>query len=201
AGVERSDAGAARLAATLHGVKVENSGAQIDAVGYSLGTTMTAQAVGRTPGLVSHVWLIGSAGVTTEARDSLAAQVSSGQVSLSVTEADADTTARWGRDELIGSRHTHDPRAIAGADVFGSDGGWVVGYGSDEGEWGGPTEGHNAHETTVDRFAGWYVDANGGLYPTWAKEPQRGYLDPSAESFKHLVMGLREDLTGKEKCR
>ncbi|MFF0910582.1 alpha/beta hydrolase [Microbacterium enclense] len=200
AGMERPDAGAVRLEATWAGVRHANPDAQINAVGYSLGTTMTAQAVGRNPGMVSHVWLFGSAGLTEEASASLAEQVRSGETSLSVTEADADQIAGWGRAKIIGSQHPNDPRDIPDAEVFGSDGGWVVGFGSDEGEYGEATQGHNAHEVSVNEFAGWVSEAD-GTYPTWRKATRRGYLDPSAESFKSLVVGLRESLCPSGRLR
>lgn len=191
-GIDRPDAGAARLSETWEGIRQLNPGAQLNAAGHSLGTTMTTQAVADHPGLVSHVWLFGSAGITPQTGEALAEQIEAGRTAVSVTHADADGIAEWGRKSWLGSRHSEDPREIAGVHVFGSDGGWVPGFGSTEGEYGEATDGHNARESAGDEVVGWGAGPDGTLYPEFERVEKTGYLDPWAESFKHLVNEMRE---------
>lgn len=191
-GIDGPDAGAARLSETWKGIRQLNPGAQLNAAGYSLGTTMTTQAVADNPGLVSHVWLFGSAGITPQTGESLAEQIDAGRTAVSVTHADADGIAEWGRKSWLGSRHSEDPREVDGVHVFGSDGGWVPGFGSPEGEYGEATDGHNARESVGDEVVGWGAGPDGTLYPEFHRMEKTGYLDPWAESFKHLVNEMRE---------
>ena len=193
-GIDRPDAGAARLSQTLRGVHVTNPTAQLNAGAHSLGTTMTSQVIADNPGLVSHAWFFGSAGVTSATGDSLAEQVRSGELTVSATHADADPIAAFGRKTWLGSLHSQAPRDVSGVVSFGSNGGTVVGYGSPQGEYGEATDSHDAHNSVKDEFVGWGVSWDGSPVPRFAPAEQVGYLDPSAESFKHFVVGLREAL-------
>ncbi len=155
---------------------------------------MTGQALSDNPGLVSHVWFFGSAGVTPQTGDELAAQIRSGQTELFSTHADDDNIAEWGRKDWLGSAHAVDPRDIPGVERFGSNGGVVPGYGSPRGEYGESTDSHDAHNSTKDVIVGWSVGPGGAMIPRYESREQTGYLDPSAESLKHFVVGLREAL-------
>lgn len=171
---------------------------QLNTGAHSLGTTMTGQAVADNPGLVSHVWFFGSAGITAQTGDELAEQIRSGETTVSATHADDDSIAAWGRKDWLGSLHAEDPRDVPGVQSFGSNGGVVADYGSLRGEYGESTDSHDAHNSTKDEFVGWGVGWDGSPIPLYEPTPQTGYLDPSAESFKHFVVGLREalDTTG-----
>ena len=193
-GIDRPDAGAARLAETLRGVRVTNPSAQLNVGAHSLGTTMTSQVIADNPGLVSHAWFFGSAGITPDTRDALAEQARTGQMVLSATHADADFIAPFGRKTWLGSLHPEDPRGVPGVSSFGSDGGVVVGYGSAQGEFGEATDSHDAHNSVKQEFVGWGASWDGSPSPRYEPVEQTGYLDPSAESFKHFVVGLREAL-------
>ncbi|WP_278101665.1 alpha/beta hydrolase [Microbacterium proteolyticum] len=193
-GIDRPDAGAARLSETLKGIRGVNPSTQIDAGAHSLGTTMTSQAIADNPGLVSHVWFFGSAGVTEQAGDSLADQIRSGQLSVNATHADADPIAAWGRKDWLGSTHAEDPRDVPGVSSFSSDGGVVPGFGSVQGEFGEGTDSHDTANSMKDVLVGWTVGPGGAPIPRYESVEQTGYLDPSAESFKHFVVGLREAL-------
>lgn len=197
-GIDRPDAGAARLSQTLRGLHAANPGVQLNTGAHSLGTTMTGQAVADNPGLVSHVWFFGSAGITAQTGDELAEQIRSGETTVSATHADDDSIAAWGRKDWLGSLHAEDPRDVPGVQSFGSNGGVVADYGSLRGEYGESTDSHDAHNSTKDEFVGWGVGWDGSPIPLYEPTPQTGYLDPSAESFKHFVVGLREalDTTG-----
>lgn len=192
--IDRPDAGASRLSQTWQGLHTVNPDAQLNAGAHSLGTTMTGQALSDNPGLVSHVWFFGSAGVTPQTGDELAAQIRSGQTELFSTHADDDNIAEWGRKDWLGSAHAVDPRDIPGVERFGSNGGVVPGYGSPGGEDGESTDSHDAHNSTKDVLVGWSVGPGGAAIPRYESREQTGYLDPSAESFKHFVVGLREAL-------
>ena len=155
---------------------------------------MTSQVIADNPGLVSHAWFFGSAGVTSATGDSLAEQMRSGELTVSATHADADPIAAFGRKTWLGSLHSQDPRDVSGVVSFGSNGGTVVGYGSPQGEYGEATDSHDAHNSVKDEFVGWGVSWDGSPVPRFAPAEQVGYLDPSAESFKHFVVGLRAAL-------
>jgi hypothetical protein len=192
--IDRPDAGASRLSQTWQGLHTVNPDAQLNAGAHSLGTTMTGQALSDNPGLVSHVWFFGSAGVTPQTGDELAAQIRSGQTELFSTHADDDNIAEWGRKDWLGSAHAVDPRDIPGVERFGSNGGVVPGYGSPRGEYGESTDSHDAHNSVKDEIVGWTVGPDGSPMPIIEETEKFGYLDPSAESFKHFVVGLRDAL-------
>jgi len=193
-GIDRPDAGASRLSQTWRGLHAVNPDAQLDAGAHSLGTTMTGQAVADNPGLVSNVWFFGSAGVTSQTGDEIAEQIRSGQTQLSATHADDDSIAEWGRKDWLGSLHAEDPRDIPGVEEFSSNGGVVPGYGSPEGEYGESTDSHDAHKSVKDELVGWTIGLDGSPVPLYEPTERFGYLDPSAESFKHFVVGLRDGL-------
>lgn len=192
--IDRPDAGAARLSETLRGIRAVNPSAQIDAGAHSLGTTMTGQAIADNPGLVSHVWFFGSAGVTEQTGDALADQIGSGQTSVNATHADADSIAEWGRKGWLGSAHPEDPREVPGVSSFSSNGGVVPGFGSAQGEFGEGTDSHDTANSEKDVLVGWTVGPGGAPIPRYESVEQTGYLDPSAQSFKQFVVGLREAL-------
>jgi len=193
-GIDRPDAGASRLSQTWRGLHAVNPDAQLDAGAHSLGTTMTGQALADNPGMVSNVWFFGSAGVTSQAGDEIAEQIRLGQTQLSATHADDDSIAAWGRREWLGSLHSTDPRNIPGVEEFSSNGGVVPGYGSPEGEYGESTDSHDAHKSVKDELVGWTIGVDGSPVPLYEPTERFGYLDPSAESFKHFVVGLRDSL-------
>lgn len=112
-----------------------------------------------------------------------------------MTHATADGVAEWGQKTWLGSQHSRDPRDVTGVRIFGSDGNWVPGFGSVEGEYGEPTEGHNARESVSEEIVRWTTGLDGTPYPELEQKRKTGYFDPSAESFKHLVTGLREAYT------
>lgn len=193
-GIDRPDAGAVRLSETWKGIREVNADAQIDAGAHSLGTTMTSQAIADNPGLVSNVWFFGSAGITEQTGEALEEEIRSGRLSVNASHADADPIATWGRQPLLGSRHPEDPRDVAGVSSFSSNGGVVLDFGSDQGEFGEGTDSHDAANSEKNVLAGYTVGPGGAPIPRYASEEQTGYLDPSAESFEHFVVGLREAL-------
>ncbi|MFK0402388.1 alpha/beta hydrolase [Microbacterium sp. NPDC090225] len=195
--LERPKEGAERLAQLLDGFAVTNPGVQLDLGLHSLGTTMGTEMIVSNPGLVQNAWLYGSAGVTESTARDLENLIRRNELNLFVTHADDDIIAPVGRVEL--STHDVDPRTVAGAEEFSSDGGGVDGYGSGEGEWGMRVEGHNSQASTE-----WYYRIDGVvvvppspivpgpmLLPLLDDEAI-GYLDPRSESFKRTVVELAD---------
>lgn len=45
-----------------------------------------------------------------------------------------------------------------------------------------------------DELVGWTIGVDGSPVPLYEPTERFGYLDPSAESFKHFVVGLRDSL-------
>lgn len=192
-GIDRPDAGAARLEQLLGGFAHTNPAAQRHLVLHSLGTTMGAQAVAENPGLVDGVWMFGSAGLTQEAAESLATQIDSETLTVRATHSSKDWVAPLGRTETF-SEHPVDPRTVSGVTEFGSDGGFVADYAPD-GARGEPTEGHNAQESEEMLYWGideWVVAPDGTPVPLF-DTVSTGYLDKRAESFLRLVSGLAKD--------
>lgn len=195
-GVDLPNAGAARMSQTLAGVAQTNAGARLDIAAHSLGTTMTAQAVAAHPGLVDGVWFFGSAGVTETTGHALEQQIAQGTLSVHATHATADDVAGWGRLDWL-SDHEVDPRTLDGVEEFGSDGDFVAGYGP-AGERGLPTDSHDAHQSTRRQLNGWDVAIDGSPVPRYTEIVRTGYLDPTAESFKRLIVGLSDTLMSEE---
>lgn len=214
--MDRPAAGAERLTGLLGGFQARNPSAQVNMVAHSLGTTMTMHAVATTPGLVDNVYLLGSAGVDATGIDatnasSITSQIASGELRVSATHATEDFVAPMGRgdspiqwfvDRFTGgpTQHTIDPRELDdGGDPivteFGSDGGFVAGYGDGDGEYGERVGGHNAHNSDELIYANIRVDGFTPMGdPIWVLDRKSiGYLDESSESFKRIVMALTAD--------
>jgi hypothetical protein len=196
--LQKPHAGAERLAQMLRGFASTNPGVQLDLGLHSLGTTMGAEMIANNPGLVQNAWLYGSAGVAEETAKDLENLVRRNELNLFVTHAGDDFVAPFGRVDL--SAHADDPRDIAGAEIFSSDGGWVKGYGEGDGELGLRVEGHNSQASTE-----WYYRVEGveavPMYPLPAPlvfpvldDEAVGYLDPRSQSFKQTVMDLVESI-------
>ncbi|MFE7844390.1 alpha/beta fold hydrolase [Microbacterium sp. NPDC057407] len=191
-GIDRPDAGASRFARLLEGFKQANPDAQRNAVVHSLGTTMAAQAIADHPTLVDNAWFLGSAGVSRDAADALAAQIGGGEIAVHAAHASTDWIAPLGRSTNLGSTHAIDPQTIRGVHPVGADGGFVADFGA-HGAVGEAVGGHNAQRSSNPIF--WRVDdvvaTPRGTTPVFDTE-STGYLDKSAESFMHLVVGLAD---------
>lgn len=185
--IDRPDAGAARLAQLLHGFQTGNPGAQLNLGLHSLGTTMGTQAIADNPGLVDNAWLYGSAGISAQTGDQIAAQIADGTLQVHATHAEDDFVAPVGRWPV--SAHPVDPRTVPGVTAFSADGGYVGGDGA--GVWGDRTEGHNSQESTewYYLFDGFETGIDGSVVPIW-DDASTGYLDPSSQSFKQTVLDL-----------
>ncbi|WP_404442028.1 alpha/beta hydrolase [Microbacterium marinum] len=188
--IERPDGGAQRMAQLLRGFETSNPAAQRNVQLHSLGTTAGTQMIADNAGLVDGAWLYGSAGITEETRRELQRQIAAGELSLHVTHADDDWVAPLGRVPM--SEHSVDPRDIAEADVFGSDGGEVDDYLG--GEFGERVEGHNSQGSTewVYRIDGLEVvptPEGGAVTLVWDDEAV-GYLDPRSQAYKQSVVDL-----------
>lgn len=190
-GTDLPDAGAARLTQTLSGFEHVNPDAERNIAAHSLGTTMAAQSISDNPGLVQNAWFFGSAGVANDTGRVLEEQIAAGELSVHATHASADDIAGWGRTDWLGSVHTVDPRTLSGVTEFGSDGGFVAGYG-DSGEWGLPTDSHDAHGSTAREIERWDTGIDGSPVPTFTTVTRTGYLDQSAESFQRMIVGLTD---------
>ncbi len=147
---------------------------------------MTGQAVADNPGLVSHVWFFGSAGITAQTGDELAEQIRSGETTVSATHADDDNIAAWGRKDWLGSLHSEDPRDVPGVQSFGSNGGVVADYGSPQGEYGESTDSHDAHNSTKDELVGW-AWVGTARPPRFTSPPNRRVSRP----VRRVVQALR----------
>lgn len=154
---------------------------------------MTGQAVADNPGLVSHVWFFGSAGVTEQTGDALADQIASGQTSVNATHADADSIAEWGR-KVAGERTPRGSARGAGRVLIQFErgrrarvrlGAGRVRRGHRQSRHGEQREGRARR---LDR------GTRRRAHPRYESVEQTGYLDPSAQSFKQFVVGLREAL-------
>ena len=192
-GAQRPDAGAARLAQLMLGFERMNPGVQQNLALHSLGTTMGAQAMADHPGLVDNAWFFGSAGVTEEARGAVAGQIADHALSVRAAHASHDWIAPIGRLEGA-SEHPVDPRDIPGVTSFSAEGGFVAGYGAGTGEYGKPTEGHNAQNSSEMLFWGideWVSIPGGFPVPVYDTD-STGYLDPSSQSFKQTVIDLAD---------
>lgn len=191
-GIDRPDAGAARLTQLLSGLAQTNPGAQQNLVLHSLGTTMGSQAIAANPGLIDNVWFFGSAGLTRETGAELVSQIASGDISAHATHASADWVAPLGRTDALSS-HPVDPRNLDGVQDFSAEGGFVSGYGP-HGQTGEQTEGHNSQQSEEILYwgiDGWSTGIDGSPVPEF-DSVSTGYLDPTAESFLHLVVGLAD---------
>ncbi len=205
-GLERPKEGAERLAQILHGFAASNPGVQLDLGLHSLGTTMGTEMIANNPGLVRNAWLYGSAGVTERTAHDLENLIRRNELNLFVTHAEDDVVAPVGRWDL--STHEVDPRTVAGAERFSSDGGWVDGYGSGEGEWGMRVEGHNPQVSTE-----WYYRIDGVVVVPFSPIPPGplilpllddeaiGYLDRRSESFKRTVVELADAIVSADGVR
>src|SRR5690606_13656441 len=155
-----------RLSQLLGGFARTNPDGQRNLVLHSLGTTMGVQAIADNPRLVDNAWLFGSAGISPEASGELPAHVDSSMLTVKATHADADWVAPLGRTDWL-SEHPVDPRTVPGVVEFGSNGGFVPGYGG-SGAMGEPTEGHNAHESGEVLYwtiEGWTMTPDGHAVP------------------------------------
>ncbi|UPL14511.1 alpha/beta hydrolase [Microbacterium galbinum] len=202
--LERPHAGAERLAQLLRGFDRSNPNVQLDLGLHSLGTTMGAEMVANNPGLVQNAWLYGSAGIAEETAADLENLIRRNELNLFATHAEDDFIAPMGRFDV--STHTVDPRTIAGAETFGSDGGWVLGYGDGDRDWGERVEGHNSQASTEWFYLldGFKTQQTGGMSPSfipqWDDEAV-GYLDPRSQSFKQTVVDLVDSIVLSEGAR
>lgn len=190
--IERPDGGAERMAQLLRGFETANPSAQRNVQLHSLGTTAGTQMIADNPGLIDGAWLYGSAGITEETQRELQRQISSGELSLHVTHAEDDWVAPLGRVPM--SEHSDDPRDIASADVFDSDGGEVTDYYS--GESGERVEGHNSQASTewmyrIDGLEVIPTPEGGAVTLVWDDEAV-GYLDPRSQAYKQSVVDLAQ---------
>lgn len=197
-GVERPDAGAERLAQSLRGYGVTNAGAQLDLGLHSLGTTMGTQMIADNPGLVDNAWLYGSAGVTPETAADLENQIRRGLITVHATHATDDIIADKGR--MPASDHPENPLDIAGVQDFGSDGGWVKGYGDGAREWGMRVEGHNSQASEEPIYLWEGLEAEPYILLKWDDEAV-GYLDPRSQSFKQTIVDLAESIVAADGVR
>ncbi|MFJ2367748.1 alpha/beta hydrolase [Microbacterium sp. NPDC087665] len=195
--IERPDSGAERAAQLLRGFQTINPAAQLNLELHSLGTTAGTQMIVDNPGLVDNVWLYGSAGLTEQTAADLKNLINDKLITVHATHASDDFIAPIGRWPV--SEHPVDPRTIAGVETFSSDGGFVSGYGSGDGEHGERTEGHNSQASTEWYYLidGFEVTPTGDAIPVMDDEAV-GYLDPRSQSFKQTVMDLAAalDLNG-----
>lgn len=202
--LERPHAGAERLAQLLRGFDRSNPNVQLDLGLHSLGTTMGAEMVANNPGLVQNAWLYGSAGIAQETAADLENLIRRNELNLFATHAEDDFIAPMGRFDV--STHTVDPRNIAGTETFGSDGGWVLGYGDGDRDWGEKVEGHNSQASTEWFYLldGFKTQQTGGMSPSfipqWDDEAV-GYLDPRSQSFKQTVVDLVDSIVLSEGAR
>ncbi|MDQ4215633.1 alpha/beta hydrolase [Microbacterium sp. ASV81] len=158
--------GAARLAGDLVRMRHRHPRARIALLAYSYSSTLFGELVlMEGAGPVSVAFSIASAGMTHMAADAVAEGIADGSFAFYVTESSTDTTAPLGR---LGP-HPVDPRDIAGAILYGSDGGPVPGLDSP----GKATEGHASRSG---------VDEHGVLH--------RGYFDPQAQAYLFAVEHL-----------
>lgn len=122
--LDRANHGALRLGEALEGYSGRNAPSEhtLNVVAFSYGTTTTGQALftgGDTYG-VDNVVLLGSAGLSDEAkgfRDDAA-----DAPDVFVTDAARDELNNVGQAWWTGSQHQHDPRSYPWATSFGSDG-------------------------------------------------------------------------------
>ncbi|GAA4479180.1 alpha/beta hydrolase [Microbacterium panaciterrae] len=156
--------GAARLAGDLVRMRHHHPQTRIAVIGYSYSSTLFGELVlmdGAGP--VSEAFSIASAGMTRMAADAVAEALADRSFSFYATESSTDVMAPMGRF----AAHPVDPRDIAGAIVYDSDGGAVPGLPGVHGE---ATEGH-ASRTELDEQG----------------VRHRGYYDPEAQAYLFLV--------------
>lgn len=212
-GEEFADSGASRYSQLVEGLQVHNPQAHWSSWSHSYGTTMTGQAITQNPGMLDLAVMFGSAGITTEAQAGITAQVRQGDLAIAATHAGEDWIAPLGRSEPL-SEHSVDPREVAGVTEFGSNGGYVAGFGGGDGEYGEATEGHNARESDALTYAmdgvnivstpafsvyfgfgadgvSLHTDSGSwlpGLVHSDSGRQAAGYLDVEAQAFKEGVM-------------
>lgn len=96
---------------------------------------------------------------------------------------------------------TVPPHDVPRVQSFGSYGASFRATGSPRGDYVEPADSHDARRSVKNEFTGWSVRIDGSPVPQYEPVEQTGYLDPSAESFKHFVVGLRRalDTTGADR--
>jgi hypothetical protein len=201
--------GATRATALVEGFRYANPDAFQEGWAHSLGTTAIAMAAEQSPGVFDHMTLFGSAGLTPEANAAMEDAIEDGDLSVSSTGAFWDWIAIWGRPGLV-STHEVNPSDSDGVDVFGSNGGVVEDYITEDGEpiVGRETGGHNAGESDsfwyrIHRSSGWFDlpgVGNAGVLEPFLQMPKDsvGYLDPRGESFLQAIADFAERVEARQ---
>jgi hypothetical protein len=162
--------GAARLAVDINRLRSRNPHARVALATYSYSSTLLGELFAMNIGDDVHTaFSLASAGITHAARVALTEAIARGDLMLYATEGANDSIAPLGR---LG-QHPVDPRDIAGAITYSSDGGEAPSV--DGGTTVGvAVEGH-ASQTSVDEH-GRHI----------------GYYDPRAQSYLTLVATLAD---------
>lgn len=216
--MDRPAAGAERLTTHLEGISYRNPSAQQTIVAHSLGSTMASQAIANHPGLVSHLYTVGSAGIAHRDWASLGQQMADGTLRVSVAEAPGDPWARIGKG--FWSSHPTEPQALPGAEIIRTEAGFVPGFGEGLGEHGFRTPSHDAHGVQLvpatthtgpyqdhsPRYAPYEAAGQGesavdysGDYLYQPTAPAAGYLEPESTTYKRLAMSLVDDVLSADR--